>query len=994
MRVRTLAALLGLWLVAIPAAAQEQRASIEGTVKDNTGAVLPGVSVDARNLTQGGVATAVTDAGGFFRFPSLAPGAYEVTAKLSGFTPRTFSRVEITLGQIKVLDMALGVSGLSESVQVTSEQPLIDVKSSQRSYSITAEQFAKLPKGRDFSTIVTQAPGANFEAKSSGISIDGSTAGENRFIVDGVEVTNPQSGIQGKRMVLDFVQEVQIKSSGYAAEFGGSTGGVINVISRSGSNEFHGNAGIYFTGDSLQGGERPTLRLLPTNSSAAEYVTLRKDGSRQVEPGFGIGGPVLRDRLWFFGSYAPSLERIERTTQYSDGTPATREQTDNTHYLSANITSQVTNSQRGKLAYNSGLRRIEGVLPGAALPGENGTTAPTALLDTNDIRPNWSLSGDYNWVASDKFFVGARGGRYHQNQYNEGIPNETWFIFLTSNVGLAGVPADLQRNTNFRNIPTNRSVTRNILSRTQFQVDGTYYGNFGGSHTIKGGVQFDRIGHDVLDSEQANLLRISWDRDLSGQRGTFGYYQVRSNGVNPDQGFSIQGDIGNTNVGLFIQDSWSVNDRLTLNLGLRTENESVPSYTTADGTAPVAIEWGFSEKLAPRLGFAYDIAGDGKTKLYGNWGLYYDIFKLELPSGSFGGQKWLEYYYSLDTPNWQGLDVAGCPPACPGRLLRGPIDFRHPSNAPGDETIDADIKPMRLQEFALGMERELGRYLAVGARYIHKQIDMAIEDVGQLDADGNEIYTIGNPGVGDAAAVFLADGTRAADFPKAVRDYDAVELTIDKRLADRWSARASYTLSRLYGNYPGLSQTDENGRTSPNVGRTFDYPLMAFQGDGSPALGRLPTDRPHQLKLAGNYELPTGTQMGIFQWVASGIPVTREAAAISPSNFPIQYLGRGSDGRTPVISQTDLTIGHTFRLGAQSFSLGLDIINLFDQETAINKNMTQLQSATVEFDEADFYAGRVDFSAAANAARQNPLFLMDSGFQPPRVIRFNARFTF
>ena len=129
MRVRTLAALLGLVLFAAPAAAQEQRASLEGTVKDNTGAVLPGVTVDAKNLSQGGLASVVTDAGGSFRFPSLAPGAYEVTAKLSGFTPTKFSRVELNLGQNKVLDMALSVSGLSESVQVTSEQPLIDVKS-------------------------------------------------------------------------------------------------------------------------------------------------------------------------------------------------------------------------------------------------------------------------------------------------------------------------------------------------------------------------------------------------------------------------------------------------------------------------------------------------------------------------------------------------------------------------------------------------------------------------------------------------------------------------------------------------------------------------------------------------------------------------------------------------------------------------------------------------------------------------------------------------
>ena len=186
-------------------------------------------------------------------------------------------------------------------------------------------------------------------------------------------------------------------------------------------------------------------------------------------------------------------------------------------------------------------------------------------------------------------------------------------------------------------------------------------------------MQFDRIANDVLDSEQSNLIRISWNRDArpaTCRRGTFGYYQVRSNGVNPDQGFSVEGDIANTNVGLFIQDSWAVNDRLTLNLGLRTENESVPSYTTADGTAPIAIEWGFGEKLAPRLGFAYDLAGDGKTKLYGNWGIYYDIFKLELPQGSFGGQKWLEYYYTLDTPNFDVARSRRLPAGVPGPAAR------------------------------------------------------------------------------------------------------------------------------------------------------------------------------------------------------------------------------------------------------------------------------------------------------------------------------------
>ena len=209
MRVRTLAALLGLCLLAAPAAAQEQRASIEGTVKDNTGAVLPGVTVDAKNLSQGGVASAVSDAGGFFRFPSLAPGAYEVTAKLSGFTPRTFSRVELTLGQIKALDVALGVSGLSETVQVTSEQPLIDVKSSQRAYSITADQF-EAPKGVTH-LAVTQAP-APTSSQSNGITIDATAGNRSHRCVDTTNRDGPAAALASTSCEGS-------ESSGYCAEY-------------------------------------------------------------------------------------------------------------------------------------------------------------------------------------------------------------------------------------------------------------------------------------------------------------------------------------------------------------------------------------------------------------------------------------------------------------------------------------------------------------------------------------------------------------------------------------------------------------------------------------------------------------------------------------------------------------------------------------------------------------------------------------------------------
>ena len=161
--------------------------------------------------------TATTDASGGFRFPSVPPGLYEVSAHLASFSPQKFTDVNVGLGQIKRLEFALSLAGVQETVSVTAESPIVDIKQNARQVNIRAEQIDLLPRGRDFTTLVTQAPGANQEAKLGGLSIDGASAGENRYIIDGIETTNLQNGLSGKSLIVDFVDEVQVKSSGYTA---------------------------------------------------------------------------------------------------------------------------------------------------------------------------------------------------------------------------------------------------------------------------------------------------------------------------------------------------------------------------------------------------------------------------------------------------------------------------------------------------------------------------------------------------------------------------------------------------------------------------------------------------------------------------------------------------------------------------------------------------------------------------------------------------------
>ncbi len=993
---RPFAVLLLIGALVAPAWAQDQRGSIEGVVKDSSGAVLPGATVEAE--ANGRVASTTTDAVGVFRFPSLAPGNYRVSANLQGFVAKEVFEVRVGLGQVKKVDFALPLAGVAESVTVTAETPLVDVRSTSRQANIRAEQVELLPKGRDFTSLVTQAPGANQESKLGGLSIDGASAGENRYIIDGIETTNLRNGTSGKNLIADFVEEVQVKSSGYTAEFGGATGGVINAVTKSGTNDWHGSGIFNFQSSSMAGASNKTLRRNLTNDDVAEYITYPKDDESRLEPGFSLGGPIMRNRAWFFGAYLPVLETATRNVDpTSAGNPAAAttsvEQKTPSQNITANITSQLSNSVRARVSYNSSWRETNGLLP--ALTGTDPAGTNYAKISKF---PNYSVSGNLDWVASSRFFLGMRGGYYMADQNDSNVVEEPFIQFTSgNNIGLLDTPVSLQRASGFRNIASNTKVTRDQQTRLYFQADGTLYANAGGAHQIKFGVQADQVGNNVLSGEANNRVQIRWNTGLSTgvplTRGAYGYYSVRSNAVVPKQGFITEGDVQTTNIGLFIQDSWTINNRLTINAGVRTERERVPTYSTQEGVPQYGVEFGFADKLAPRVGFAYDIKGDGKWKAYGSWGVFYDIFKLELPRGSFGGDKWLEYYYTLDTPDWTNLTASPqCPPACSGTLIRGPIDFRFVSL--DSDHQDPDLKPMKLQEASAGIEHQLNDIMAVSVRYVHKQVDRAIEDTGALAADGSEIYIIANPGFNLASLAFTNPNVAN---PKAVRDFDSVEFAFDKKYSDNWYLRAGYTWSRLYGNYSGLSQSDENGRTSPNVGRLWDYPLMMFQDGGKAALGPLATDRPHQFKTQFIYMFPFGTSVGVNEYVASGLPVSREIGIYAPNNLPVQYLGRGSDGRTPMFSQTDLLVQHGFKIaGSREVQLSLNVINLFNQRTAIGKYSTYHKTNGVTPDETLFYTGRqnlADLIVSQNIVK-DPRFLMDNAFQTPIQARIGVRFLF
>jgi len=969
---------MALLLCASPLAAQETRGSIEGIVKDSSGAILPGATVEVKSAAAS--SSTVTDSAGVFRFPSLTPGTYEVTATLQGFKPVKSDVVELTLGQVLKVNLAMEIGGLTESVQITAESPIIDVKNSAAGQNINAAFIDRLPKGRDFTSLVTLAPGANQESRSGGISIDGASASENKWYIDGADTTNLRTGVSGKPLLTEFVEQVQVKSSGYAAEFGGSTGGVVNVVTKSGSNLFHGDVGTYFTNDSMCCDERPTLRLVLTGQNVSEYVTLAEDDYSRVEPFFQVGGPIKRDRLWFYGGYTPQLEDTNRTVTFrSNGQTSSYESKEKTHYLTGNITAQATNNLRAQVRSSYSIYKQDGRLP--AKDGSSNFATNFAGLGAE--RPNVATSGSVDYVARPNIFLNAKAAYLSYDSRDLGIPAENWITFSQGSNGLFPGATNVQP-AGYNSLLTNSASVKDMYQRIGVSADATFYANFAGQHTFKGGVQFERIRNDVFSAEQAPHISFNWNASrtlLNGQviRGPYGYYSYRQ--------FGTIGDVHVNNLGLFFQDDWTINSRLTLNLGVRSEKEDVPSYVEGLN----GFKFGFGDKFAPRLGFAYDIKGDGKWKTFGSYGMFYDVMKLELPRGAFGGDKWIEHYYTLDTLDYQSIGVNG---AFPGTFLED-VNFRIPSNDPSCPecgAIDPDLKPMRQQELVFGLEHELAARMSLSARYVHKQIDQAIEDVGVIDPFLGEVFYIANPGVGSATHII---GPQYPSLPKVKRDYDAFELKLRKRFSSRWEADASYTLSRLYGNYPGLASSDEVARTSPNVTRLFDAIYMAFDDSAQPVFGRLNTDRPHQFKANLFYQFPTQTGVGLTFVAASGIPISRQTNMVSST--PVFYDGRLTDGRTPVFNQTNLQVQQDLRLpgSEKRFQVTLVATNLFNQDETLDVFRNYTRDIVPISDDAFFAGFNIDQILAANPQlRKDPRYLLPNTFQAARAIRIGASFRF
>jgi hypothetical protein len=925
---------------------------LTGTVTDESGGVLPGTTVNITNKVTGQVRSVVTGSDGRYSILDLDPGRYSVRIELTGFTSVQADDINVLLGRTLDLNAQLKVGNLAETVTVTAEAtPVIDLRTTTIAHNVTAEEFDRLPKARSFQSIALTAPSVNSGEIEGGFQVNGASGAENSFTVDGVVTNSLIYGASRQNTVFEYLQEVQVKTTGISAEYGGALGGVISAVTKTGGNAFRGEAHYYYDGSGLSAGPVRRLVLDPISDATSFFIQDDKQPDHRNEFGGSIGGPIVRDRLFFFGSYSPRVANKTNTYLFENGADP-GEIARNINYQQ--LFGKLTYSNQRFTAHGSALwtpTNADGTL--AAYDGSvpNGIVTSQAALAPNITRGyeinQVNTSGTVDITLTNSSFLSARGGYFHDRYSDTGIPTTTSWTYQNSNaLTMPGLPASVRLPNQATNTPRAQITEFDTTKRSFFNLDYNHAFVGAGTHTIKGGFGSQYSENTVNSFYPGGYVFVFWDTafQFGGQsgRGTYGYYEVNDRRIN--------GKAGATILSLYVQDSWTIGNRLTVNLGLRTENEKVPTFRP--DYLENAIEFGFGDKLAPRLGATYDLRGDGRAKLFGSWGRYYDWTKYELVRGSFGAETWCIYYRGLETTDISSLNLDNKPGgdlwfSNPG----GCRDRRVPSFA---GSVDPEIEPMRQDSTSVGFEFQLNARSVMSLHYVHNELGETIEDVGYLTSTGDEGYLISNPGKRQAAIQFPYTATPLGQpVPRPKRQYDAFEVSYSRRFADNWFLNANYTLSRLYGNYAGLAASDELStpttgvssataqqqagniaRNGGNVNRYWDVDEILWDSHGGlDPRGRLATDRPHVVKLYGAYQFNFGTQVGAVFYGGSGTPLTTYVTSTNGADIFVE--GRGDLGRTPALTRTDFLLTHEIPFaGNKRLRFELNVLNVFNQKTA------------------------------------------------------------
>jgi outer membrane receptor protein involved in Fe transport len=1046
---------LCLALFAVSATAQTvSTGSIAGTVLDQNQAAVPGATVRVTSPNLISPQTATTDDNGHYTILNLPPGRYNVTVEATGkgFDKFEKANVEVNLSRTSAVDVELRPAAVGGVVNVTDTSgAAVDVVGNTSGSNVSTEQFSNFPTQRTVQSLYSIAPTVARSGlrDASGRDRDPSVAGgsgpENNYILDGVNTTDPAFGGSGANLPFEFVQEVEIKTGAYGAEYGKSTGGIFNVITKSGGNEVRGDAFGYFT---TKGLVRATKQFPFTGSAP--------NGFSEIDAGFDIGGPIKKDKLWFFGAFNPQQRKNAFLTQTFH---APVENKITTPFYSGKITWGINTNNTLTLSTFGDFTKQEGFLFGGsgfgnditAFRGEiqTGGHNYTARLNST-ITPNWI--GEFAFglhfqrantlpasdlavpLLSNSFAVVRNGARV--------TPTQT-AVTVSSATGLGdfvnGAGGSLERNFIdgpgfglFSNQDRNRwefaARLQNIWGRHTFKYGFEYNRNIYAINTISTGtartfvdagldniygtaddinraVSFERITNNwgvcviqgtnivcpvsSLTSRIQALLNggvnlggptsVSTDAAIISSIGQNPFLIRTSTRVRDFRLITDQGDTYTNVEGFYVQDDYKLAKDVQFNFGLRWD------YQQAYGSGSFSYLKlnSFMDNVQPRVGLIWDFTGKGKGKLFGNFARFIET-PLPLDINVRAGSDTTQTDINLNVTRLNA--VAGSQVAIGGFL--GNLGAAH-------TPIDFDLKPQSVNELTGGIEYEIVKDLALGARGIYRAQGSVIED-GSFD-DGDN-YFIFNPGESETERKACADPTIGC-FGRARRYYRALEFTATKRFTNNYQFIASYVFSSLTGNYEGLFRND-NGQSDPNITSLFDLVSLLRN-----LYGRLPNDRPHQLKFDGSYRTPFKLLIGASFRAQSGIPFNKliphavygnnegfdlprgtavvPTVAVTNAAFPNVVDSIGST-RTPTTWNLDMNAYYPIQLGEnRQLRFQVDWFNVFNNQRAIRLDET-----------FSINSGIPGVANVAGNRLPNPFYGAGTIFQFPSSLRLGIKFQF
>jgi hypothetical protein len=968
----------------------------------------------------------VTDSSGFYRIPGLPAGDYTLRLEKESFRP--YARGGIAVrgdSTLRANAQLLPESLKAEEVVVVAKSPTVDVGSSSTGSSITKDFTRRVPvaapggKGsasRSFEAVAATTPGAKSDA--FGVSVNGASSPENSYVIDGLSVNNPGTGVIGTPLSMEFVDELNVISGGYMPEYGRSTGGTLSATTKSGSNEFHGGIFGYYSPGVLEG-RRKLAR--PAVGTVIGGPSLSYIG----DIGADLGGPIVRDKLWFymgvdFSQEVYNIDRAFYATADSGAQqliPGTQQHWDaRAQQLQAlgKLTWAVNPDNKLTLAANmtptwSGGRNLFAVDPrsggaegdprtgGQGYAGTFGSLAHQMLGTAYDASLKWSsefnnkrllLDTQIGWHHERDGELPADGTLPGSGQGLSAINQTTWD---RNSPGFHPI-TDFETfgRSDLCDAPGTLSATRcpvpEYFSGGPGNISVQVFNRYGGGSTLT--YLFQGFGHHVAKAG-FNVELTTFDH-LKGHSGGANYIEDASSGdigisegygqlIGPDQPSLLDPlriKTKSLNAGGFVQDSWSIADRVTLNAGVRYD---VQQLYSGSGTLGLSLP----NQWAPRVGVVWDPTQEGRAKVFGNYARYYENVPLAVNDLTLTGEP------SVLSTYHPSSCVPGAPPYPAGIHCTGPANVndasspsrKYSSFGAGSTPIDPDIEATSSDELVFGGEYELFKDSRLGASYTKRWLNRWIEDFSR---DGLQTFVLGNPGYGIAT-----------DFPKTQRDYDALTLYYMKRFSDEWLMQASWTISYLRGNIGGLFKASNN-ELDPNHNADYDKKDFTINQNGP-----LPGDHTHDIKvfvakdwqLLAHHTVSTGTGLH----AQSGLPINYYANDDNYGEGINLLLPRGSGGRTPWTYGADLNLAYRYNIDKdKSIAFTVDIFNLFNfqETTRVDENYTSTNAVGRQNGTLRDARTQDAPSRPLNTGDLNPNFKTALGFQEPRVFRFGLRSTF